>query len=493
MSSSAESTLGITHSELEQNIARHMGVTASDHTAEITDIIRSGLNQFYYPIGADGIEPGFKWNFLRVRITNESVTAPANTFVLNDDFGGGIREITITNLDSNPIRILDRNAFEALKVGGSSPTGTPKYAAIYVSTAAGASESERYTVELYPTPDVDLTLSYEYDRIPDITSSSSEYPFGAQLHSETILASCMAVTEMRANEGAAGPFYEQFIAQLKTSIELDKNQVAGMGVDGLHPTTSPSLTTLAADYNRLRGEIGQMLNIGRDPQAWDYAQSEQVDRYIENGLNMFYWPPMVPGDDGNHTWSFLKPSTTLNTVADQEDYDLGIGVASVIGTFTYSSSDGYRDIIITNENMIRSFRASNVVKTGIPTHAALRWKSDDATAENNLELMLWPKPDAVYTLGYSYEARPSKLTSANLYTMAGPEHAMTIMYACKACVEDNIDGQYYKMYIQRMAGSLKRDKDRSTPEHWGYNSDAPYDHNTIDFRTTTVTYDGTQY
>jgi len=496
MSSSAESTLGITHSELEQNIARHMGITypiASANTAEVADIVRSGLNQFYYPIAIEGVEPGFKWGFLRVLWTGESVTAPANTFALPDDFGGGLEEIYVTNLSAAPIKVIDRRAFEAQKVGGASATGTPKYATIYVSAAAGVSESERYTVALYPTPDADLTLSFEYDRIPGATSSSSEYPYGAQMHSETILASCLAIVELRANEGATGPFYEQFRAKLLSSIEFDKMHVSGPGQEELHPTTSPTLTTLAADYNRLRAEIGDMLGYGRSTQTWSFSQKETVDRHIENGLNWFYWPPQVPGDDGFHTWSFLKPSTTIATVADQEDYDLGINVASVVGTFTYSSSDGYQDIIITNENMIRSFRAANVVQTGIPTHAALRWKSDDATAENNLELMLWPKPDAVYTLGYRYEFRPSKISATNLYSMAGPEHAMTIMYACKASIENNPDGPFTRLFIQHMAASLKRDKDRSTPEHWGYNGDGPNDHNTIDFRTTTVTYDGTQY
>ena len=501
MSSSAESTLGMTFDKLREKIALQMGIVFPLPTAdeaEVDSIIDSGVKQFYWPPAIEDVNPGRKWTFLRILKTGETVSSGVSTFVLPDDYGGGLTTIESTALDAPSIPIMDRSEFERQKVGGTTPTGTPKSATIYVSAAASNTESERYTVELFPQPDANLTLAYEYDIIPDAITTSVDYPFGAQLHSETILASCLAILEMRGNEGEPGPFYGTFVAQLKTSIALDDSLVIGGGRESLHPTTAPSLTTLASDYNHLRATMGAEMGFGYNPQTYTFNEQAQINEYMLIGLRQFYWPIAVPGDRGIHDWSFLRPVTTLATVASQEDYDLPIAVGSVLGTFTYSTADRYPDIIIVPEQMIRSYRSSNVVTTSFPTHAAVRSKSDDATGENVFELMLWPKPDAVYTLKYQYNLRPDKITATNLYTFAGPEHGETLREACLSAIEDDPQGKHYTKFIALLAASIARDKAKSTPEYFGQNGDGFHHHghnhgNCLPFRTTTVTYDGIQY
>lgn len=499
MSASAESTLGMTFSELRENIARHMGLDyplPTADTAEVDDIIASALRQVYWPSAIEGIPPGFKWTFLRILKTGESITAPANTFALPDDYGGGISVINITNIDADPIQMMDRRHFEMQKIGGTDTTGTPRTACIYVSAGAGASESERYTVELFPVPNANLTLSYEYDVIPDMIGASVEYPYGAQLHSETILASCFAVEELRANDGDAGPYYQAFVRHLLTSIALDQEMATGIDRSELHPTTAPALTTLASDYNHLVSSIGDYLGYGYNTQTYTYNENQKILRYIERGIRKFYWFPAGQGIDSNHVWSFLQPVGTLNTVADQEDYDLPITVGSVIGRMTYNASDQYYPIDIVPEGKIRELRSSSQVDTGVPQYAAIRSKSDDATGENIYELMLWPTPDAVFALEYKYNYRPAKITSTNLYTMAGPEHGETILEACLSIVEadpkvgNSPGGPHDQAFMRQLAASIQRDKNAHTADYFGFNTDGGHDHG-LYYRADAITYNGT--
>lgn len=96
------------------------------------------------------------------------------------------------------------------------------------------------------------------------------------------------------------------------------------------PTLSQSNTDLVA-------AVGRFMGFG-DPAAYGavgtYGTSYyHIDKMIQSGVRRFVIPPMLPGQSVAHSWSFLKPTTTLET---QDPYSTGTitvvnGVATLAG------------------------------------------------------------------------------------------------------------------------------------------------------------------
>lgn len=510
MSDTAESSLGMTFSELQERIAEFQGSPFPIETADeskIEGIIDSGLRSFYFPQASENIPPGFKWSFLSILKTSETVTGGSSTFALPDDFGGGLTHLNITGTDLPAIELVEQVHFERQKVGGATTNGDPKTATVFVSAAAGNTESERYSVEWFPTSLTDVTVSYYYDLIPDTIGSATAYPFGAQLHSELILASCLAVVEMRENEGQAGPFQAEFMKLLLSAITRDVSLGKNTGRKDIHPVVAPTLTTFASDYTHLRGEIGNILGYGYTTQMYSYNESQGIDRVIDRGLKRFYWPENPIDANEPVNWSFLRPTTSIVTVADTETQDLPINVGSIIGDFTYNSDTEYFPVKIVPVGMILKNRSGTSIQSGRPVMAATRVKGSDGTAEQIREVLWWPKPDAVFTFLYQFNIRPDKMAVATPFSLAGPEHAETILESCLAIAHEIVNpgegggGDHETRYLKLLAASILRDKEIATAEFFGSgHSGHGHGHHGghghggwFPFRADGVTFEGIQY
>jgi len=91
-------------------------------------------------------------------------------------------------------------------------------------------------------------------------------------------------------------------------------------------------STLSIDYDDLQLEIGRFLGYDATVGNWAAAQTAEVDRYIQAGVRQFYYPPAVQGIEAGFEWSFLKPTTTLET---ESVYDTGsLAVVSTDCTLT---------------------------------------------------------------------------------------------------------------------------------------------------------------
>lgn len=493
MSSSAESTLGMTFGSLQQEIARQMGVVdkLSDNLVEIQSIIDAGLRQVYWPLGVEGIPIGFKWAMLRILKTGEVVAPDTSTFALPDDFAGGLARLNITSADLPAIEVIERIQFETQKVGGATTNGDPKTATVFVSAAAGATESERYTVEWFPESTSSVTVSYYYDLIPDTIGDSTAFPFGAQLHSELILSSCLAVLEFRTNEANTTDFQEDFQRRLLADIARDIELGTQIGREFLHPITPPALTTLAADYTDLRSRLGDMLGFGFNTQTYSYNESQQIDRNVDRGIAQFYSPVLVPGETVPHKWSFTTPTTTIVTVVDDEDQDLPGNVGTIIGDMNYSAADLQVPVKRVTVAAILARRSGNVISSGRPIAFATRVKGSDGSVEQLMEILWWPKPDSAYTFFYQFSVRPDKIDASNPFILAGQQHAETIRESCFSIAEDiNGSRPHYQQYLQLLHASVQRDKDEGMADYLGHGRSG---HGDGFFRTDTVTVGGTQF
>jgi len=291
------------------------------------------------------------------------------------------------------------------------------------------------------------------------------YPNGAQVHGETILASCLAIASLRKNEGGYEEYNRIFTERLVNSVAIDKVHSQSLGGESVHPTTAPSLTNLGADYVHLFGTVGNALGLSFNTGMYTWDQMQSVQRIVDKGLRRFYYP-----DIEDHKWSFMTPWTSLDTVSGTKDYDIAITEGSILGDLIYDDDSGLIKVKVVPISKVLEKRGRDSSYTGMPQMVAIRPKGSNGTAEQVNEFVFWPTPDAAYTLHYQYQARPAKMSSSVLYTLAGPEFADTIESSCLAVIENQFNGNADKQFKQSLAAAISRDQDFNRARHFGYNA-----------------------
>tara|TARA_B100000519_G_C14254494_1_gene444301 strand:- start:1427 stop:2530 length:1104 start_codon:yes stop_codon:yes gene_type:complete len=225
---STESTLSLSYADIRKELGwfmfgeRTSSNWSSDEGAQIDDIVKSGLRNFYHPPPTNNSPRGYKWSFLEPTTTLSTV-AGTSDYTLSADFGGLVGPMTYSTDDSrwfpiemtgeHRIRVLRQRDYATLK-------SDPRLAAIRPINSDG-SNGQRFQIMLYPTPDKAYTLSYRYHALPGKIDSTYPYPKGGEAHAETILESCLAVAEARMDNNA-GIHAAAFQNRLNASISYDK-------------------------------------------------------------------------------------------------------------------------------------------------------------------------------------------------------------------------------------------------------------------------------
>lgn len=229
-----ESTLTMTRSQLKAEIGFFLGWGRgvdfgnpdwdTDQSNAITSCVNSGLRRFYRPPQANG---GFyEWTFLRPLI---ALTLATNVAILPmpDDFGGIEGPITVT-LDATstaapfwPVYTTHEGSVRQLYSAVPAVTGRPTHAAIRPQRTITGDTGQRFEMYLYPLPDQAYSIQFQYVILPNALSDAIPIPYGAGVHSETILESCLAVAEERLdNEQTV--HRQAFATMLAASMAQDR-------------------------------------------------------------------------------------------------------------------------------------------------------------------------------------------------------------------------------------------------------------------------------
>lgn len=233
---------------------------------------------------------------------------------------------------------------------------------------------------------------------------------------------------------------------------------------------------LQIDLNGLKTEVAEYLGwpIPVAPATWDPAVEAKIGRVIVRGLRQFYFGPHVLGKQTvTHSWSFLRPVTTLLTAVGIYQYELPNTVAQVEGDFTFATDYLGVHIRKIDEQEIRDLRQGDTT-TGPPEVWAAVGKTADlvGTSGPRLYVQFWPTPDAIYTLGYRYLLVPPKMGDpvALIYPACGPEHAETLLESCLAIADraynSGRDG-HWQTYLMLLASSVELDKKVTAPDWIG--------------------------
>ena len=228
-----------------------------------------------------------------------------------------------------------------------------------------------------------------------------------------------------------------------------------------------SESSLSIGYTDLRQEVGGFLGYGRtvDGPTWTPARVATIDRYVQSGVRKVYYPPLVKiGNEeiAGYEWSWLRPTTTISTVADDGDYDLPDDFGRLIGNLHYAANEQKPSIAIMSVGDILDMR-SHFDENSAPRYAATRYKSSIGDTGQRQEILFWPEPDAIYTLSYEYEAYSGVLSDTYPYPLGGMQLAELYIESCLSVAEQRTNdevGIHTDQFQLLLVDAITRDRKR---------------------------------
>jgi hypothetical protein len=221
--------------------------------------------------------------------------------------------------------------------------------------------------------------------------------------------------------------------------------------------------TLSLTLDELRREVARFLSFGRDYTNLNITQQEDVDSIIRRGLRQFYQPPPVAGFP-SHQWSFLRPTVSFSTVANQETYQLPDDFGAMMGSRINFATIMYVDgPLIVSDYQYRAFKESSTAEEGLPVYATVRVRAStgDVPTPVRHDLLLWPKPTRVHAMTYQYAAIQDAVTGSLSYPAGAAMHGETIIASCLAIAEEYVvspTSQYRQLFRERLASSISLDR-----------------------------------
>lgn len=223
---------------------------------------------------------------------------------------------------------------------------------------------------------------------------------------------------------------------------------------------------LSVGLPELIQEVGFFLDLGRADHT--APQLAEIMSVIQSGVRRVYYPMAVNQATVGYEWSWLKPTTTIDTEDGVSDYDLPDDFGRLHGDLFFGADEYRMSIPIVPIATMLQRRAVGIVD-GAPIMAAYRHKVSDGSSGQRQELMLWPTPDAVWTLSYQYEAYSGALSDTYPYPLGGMKLAELYIESCLAVAESRLNeevGLHSQAYQALLIDAIARDKNHG-PKHYG--------------------------
>ena len=260
----AESGLSIGYSDLIGRTGEFLGYGykayddySATKKATLNRLVQSGVRRVYYPPAVDPSTLAYEWSWLRPH-TTLAVVSGTSDYDLPDDFGRLVGSIHFPP-EEYKRSVIQVSVSKILELRATTDqSGTPIYFATRFKESDG-SGGQRQEVILYPEPDDDWIMPYEYEAYSGALSSTYPYPLGGMKLAELYIESCLAVAESQVND------------------EI-----------GIHTQTYQALLVDAVARDRKNGAkfYGQMGN--RDPELADFRRGYTGGTYsiVYNGVDL---------------------------------------------------------------------------------------------------------------------------------------------------------------------------------------------------------------
>jgi len=227
-------------------------------------------------------------------------------------------------------------------------------------------------------------------------------------------------------------------------------------------------STLSLAWDDFQNEVGRFLGYGVTQGSWSSAQEATVQSCVHSGVRNVMFPPMIPGGMNGYAWSWMHPTTTIDTTASQGEDDLPDDFHQLIGDFHHASNTGYTRVKRVSEGEILERRALDDYN-GFPKLCAIRYKSRTGADGQRQEVLWYPEPDDAYTLSYSYDVYPGQLSDTYKYPPGGSSLSELYLESCLAVAEQRVldmEGIHSKNFMAMLIAAIERDK-RRAPTNYG--------------------------
>lgn len=245
-------------------------------------------------------------------------------------------------------------------------------------------------------------------------------------------------------------------------------------------------SNLSAKMTDLQATVGDYLGWGRgvefDDEEWTANKQSAIDECLDMALRWVYFEATLDPRMPPHSWSWLNFSISV-VISTGEKYtrlpdDFG-GFSS--NRLTVSQDGGanvFSAVRIIGEPYIDEKYAQSPSVTGRPLFAADRAvRGVGETYSTRRDLMVYPTPDAAYTIRGPYDVLPERLSSKAPYTYGGAAMSGCFIAAARAAAEifrDNIQpgsGVEWQTFQRSLAAAIQRDGTRHGPKTLGRNTD----------------------
>lgn len=253
--------------------------------------------------------------------------------------------------------------------------------------------------------------------------------------------------------------------------------------------------TYSVTYDELRKEVAFLRGWGRDSSAWSTEKSETIEAIIKSAMQRFLFGSLVPGSPKAYDWAFLRQTAYISTVDGQEAYALPGDFGTAEGWICSAEANATRrPVPIVNPALVDGQRSQRPNATGYPQLASIRAKKSYANSPQEWELVLFPAPDAAYSLSIAYRIVATAIDETSQSLPGGAMYARAIKYACLAEAAKTLDDSlgYENDYQMALAAAIDIDSQhRGT--NLGYNGDPSVGDIGVMERSYYVTVNGTQY
>lgn len=196
---------------------------------------------------------------------------------------------------------------------------------------------------------------------------------------------------------------------------------------------------------------------------------------------------------GINSWTFLRANTSLSTASGQWEYELPEDFREFVGGINYSQTDYYPPLEERSLDYILAARSEGQISS-YPQYYAQRMGKYTKETGQRKELVLWPEPNGVWKLYYTYRMNVPRLTGDDDCHIGGADMTEAVLAFALAAAELEADGQpgaWAQKAAEAAGAAIMLDKGRN-PRRLGMLSDdgtiRTYGAERGPFRVNNVTY-----
>lgn len=246
----SESTLSTNRAEILAAVGaffdygRNQYQWSRERREQVYRCVRSAERKFYRAYG---------WSFLRQRLSL-SIVASTSDYDLPDAFGGFFDSFLSFAAANNQLCPVKNTSVPLLLRARQYTNVTaaiqPHLFAVNAKAATGTT-GQRFEILLFPTPIAAGTLTGVYYANPDATTDTLPYELGGAIHSEALLACCLAAAELERDK-KPGPMKSEYDEALAQSLAHEKStgpkhfgyngDDSGGGLSSIYDLRQPTIT-----------------------------------------------------------------------------------------------------------------------------------------------------------------------------------------------------------------------------------------------------------